>query len=44
MIGERDERLILLAPSEIRYAEADRNVVWLVTGSRPNPSRATWPG
>lgn len=31
MIGERDGRLILLAPSEIRYAEADRNVVWLVT-------------
>jgi len=31
IIGMRDERLILLAPSEIRYAEADRNIVWLVT-------------
>ena len=27
----RDSRLIVLAPSEIRYAEADRNTVWLST-------------
>ncbi|ALL77166.1 LytTR family transcriptional regulator [Pseudonocardia sp. EC080610-09] len=31
IIGMRNDRLVLLAPSEIRYAEADRNVVWLVT-------------
>lgn len=31
VIGVRDDRLILLAPSEIRYAEADRNIVWLST-------------
>ncbi|GAY13073.1 transcriptional activator of acetoin/glycerol metabolism [Pseudonocardia sp. N23] len=31
IIGLRDDRLVLLAPSEIRYAEADRNIVWLVT-------------
>ncbi|MFJ7217462.1 LytTR family transcriptional regulator DNA-binding domain-containing protein [Amycolatopsis sp. NPDC098790] len=31
VIGTREERLVLLAPSEIRYAEADRNIVWLVT-------------
>ena len=31
VIGMRDDRLVLLAPSEIRYAEADRNIVWLVT-------------
>ena len=31
IIGMRDDRLVLLAPSEIRYAEADRNIVWLVT-------------
>lgn len=27
----RNDRLVLLAPSEIRYAEAQRNIVWLVT-------------
>ncbi len=27
----RNDRLVLLAPSEIRYAEADRNIVWLIT-------------
>ncbi|MFF0794518.1 LytTR family transcriptional regulator DNA-binding domain-containing protein [Streptomyces spiralis] len=31
VIGMRDDRLVLLAPSEIRYAEADRNIVWLIT-------------
>lgn len=31
IIGMRNDRLVLLAPSEIRYAEADRNIVWLVT-------------
>lgn len=31
VIGMRNDRLVLLAPSEIRYAEADRNIVWLVT-------------
>lgn len=31
VIGTRNERLVLLAPSEIRYAEADRNIVWLST-------------
>ncbi|WP_242623069.1 DNA-binding protein [Pseudonocardia sediminis] len=31
IIGMRDDRLVLLSPSEIRYAEADRNIVWLVT-------------
>ncbi|MEV0055219.1 LytTR family transcriptional regulator DNA-binding domain-containing protein [Saccharopolyspora shandongensis] len=31
VIGIRDERLVLLAPSEIRYAQADRNIVWLST-------------
>lgn len=31
VIGMRNDRLVLLAPSEIRYAEAERNIVWLVT-------------
>lgn len=31
IIGVRDDRMIVLAPSEIRYAEADRNDVWLHT-------------
>jgi hypothetical protein len=31
IIGVRDSRLVVLAPSEIRYAEADRNTVWLAT-------------
>lgn len=31
VIGIRNDRLVLLAPSEIRYAEADRNIVWLIT-------------
>lgn len=31
VIGIRNDRLVLLAPSEIRYAEADRNTVWLST-------------
>ncbi|MGW1681561.1 LytTR family transcriptional regulator DNA-binding domain-containing protein [Saccharopolyspora sp. NPDC002376] len=31
VIGVRDERLVLLSPSEIRYAQADRNIVWLST-------------
>lgn len=31
IVGMRNERLVLLAPSEIRYAEADRNIVWLIT-------------
>lgn len=31
VIGVRDGRLILLRPAEIRFAEADRNTVWLNT-------------
>ncbi|SEP54473.1 DNA-binding protein [Amycolatopsis saalfeldensis] len=31
IVGLRNDRLVLLAPSEIRYAEADRNIVWLNT-------------
>lgn len=31
IIGVRDNRLVVLAPAEIRYAEADRNTVWLNT-------------
>ena len=31
IIGVRDSRLVVLAPAEIRYAEADRNTVWLNT-------------
>ncbi|HEX6352524.1 DNA-binding protein [Actinophytocola sp.] len=31
IIGVRDSRLVVLAPAEIRYAEADRNTVWLST-------------
>ncbi|MEU7791590.1 LytTR family transcriptional regulator DNA-binding domain-containing protein [Amycolatopsis sp. NPDC049159] len=31
VVGTRNDRLVLLAPSEIRYAEAERNIVWLVT-------------
>ncbi|KID27889.1 transcriptional regulator, LytTR family [Prauserella sp. Am3] len=31
IVGIRNDRLVLLAPTEIRYAEADRNIVWLVT-------------
>jgi sigma-54 dependent transcriptional regulator, acetoin dehydrogenase operon transcriptional activator AcoR len=31
VIGVRNDRLVLLAPSEVRYAEADRNTVWLST-------------
>jgi sigma-54 dependent transcriptional regulator, acetoin dehydrogenase operon transcriptional activator AcoR len=31
IIGVRENRLVVLAPSEIRYAEADRNTVWLNT-------------
>jgi sigma-54 dependent transcriptional regulator, acetoin dehydrogenase operon transcriptional activator AcoR len=31
VIGVRDNRLVVLVPSEIRYAEADRNTVWLST-------------
>lgn len=31
VIGVRNDRLILLSPSEIRYAEADHNTVWLTT-------------
>jgi sigma-54 dependent transcriptional regulator, acetoin dehydrogenase operon transcriptional activator AcoR len=31
IIGVRENRLVVLAPSEIRYAEADRNTVWLST-------------
>lgn len=31
VIGVRNDRLILLSPSEIRYAEADHNIVWLTT-------------
>lgn len=31
IIGLRENRLVVLVPSEIRYAEADRNTVWLST-------------
>lgn len=31
VIGVRDDRVIVLAPAEITYAEADRNTVWLNT-------------
>ena len=31
VIAQRDDRLILLDPREIRFAEADRNNVWLAT-------------
>lgn len=31
VIGVRDDRLVLLSPAEIRYAEADRSTVWLST-------------
>jgi hypothetical protein len=31
VIGLRDNRMIILGPSEIRYAEADQHTVWLVT-------------
>lgn len=31
IVGTDDTRLIILSPGEIRYAEADRHVVWLVT-------------
>jgi sigma-54 dependent transcriptional regulator, acetoin dehydrogenase operon transcriptional activator AcoR len=31
IIGMRDSRLVVLTPAEIRYAEADRNTVWLHT-------------
>ncbi|MEU6644483.1 LytTR family transcriptional regulator DNA-binding domain-containing protein [Saccharomonospora sp. NPDC046836] len=31
VIGVRNERIVVLAPAEIRYAEADRNTVWLST-------------
>lgn len=31
VIGVRNDRMVLLVPSEIRYAEADRNIVWLGT-------------
>ncbi|MFD2419831.1 DNA-binding protein [Amycolatopsis pigmentata] len=31
IIGVRNERVMVLAPAEIRYAEADRNTVWLST-------------
>lgn len=31
VVGVRSERIIVLAPAEIRYAEADRNTVWLST-------------
>lgn len=31
IIGVRDSRMVVLAPAEIRYAEADRNTVWLNT-------------
>lgn len=31
VIGVRDGRLVLLSPSEIRFAEADHNTVWLTT-------------
>ncbi|HWC80349.1 MAG TPA: LytTR family transcriptional regulator DNA-binding domain-containing protein [Pseudonocardiaceae bacterium] len=31
VIGVRNDRIIVLAPTEIRYAEADRNTVWLNT-------------
>ncbi|MDI2030006.1 LytTR family transcriptional regulator DNA-binding domain-containing protein [Saccharopolyspora sp. TS4A08] len=31
IIGLRNERLVVLMPAEVRYAEADRNTVWLST-------------
>lgn len=31
IIGLRDNRMVVLVPAEIRYAEADRNTVWLCT-------------
>ncbi|MEB3365914.1 DNA-binding protein [Saccharopolyspora mangrovi] len=31
IIGVRNDRLVVLLPAEIRYAEADRNTVWLST-------------
>ncbi|MFC5993662.1 LytTR family transcriptional regulator DNA-binding domain-containing protein [Pseudonocardia hispaniensis] len=31
IIGIRDDRLIILAPAEIRYAEAGKHAVWLIT-------------
>lgn len=31
IIGVRNDRLVLLSPAEIRYAEADRSTVWLST-------------
>lgn len=31
VVGVRDGRALLLSPTEIRYAEADRHDVWLVT-------------
>ncbi|MQA17288.1 MAG: DNA-binding protein [Pseudonocardiaceae bacterium] len=31
IVGTRNERLVLLAPSEIRFVDADRNTVWLIT-------------
>src|SRR5205823_13892322 len=31
IIGVRNDRVVVLAPAEIRYAEADRNTVWLNT-------------
>ncbi|RRO15648.1 DNA-binding protein [Saccharopolyspora rhizosphaerae] len=31
VIGVRNDRLVVLMPGEIRYAEADRNTVWLST-------------
>ncbi|MQA62892.1 MAG: DNA-binding protein [Actinophytocola sp.] len=31
VIGVRGDRSVLLTPSEIRFAEADRNTVWLIT-------------
>ncbi|GEL18902.1 DNA-binding protein [Pseudonocardia asaccharolytica] len=31
IVGIRDERLIILVPAEIRYAEASKHAVWLIT-------------
>jgi DNA-binding LytR/AlgR family response regulator len=31
VIGMRDAHLVLLVPLEIRFAESDRNAVWLTT-------------
>jgi len=31
LVGRRADRLVLVAPGEIRYAEADGNDVWLTT-------------